>query len=1194
MFFKRLEVVGFKSFATKTVIEFLPGVTVIVGPNGCGKSNVLDSIKWVLGSQSVKSMRGKSMQDVIFAGSTSFKPLGVAQVTLTLDNSSRVLDIDYDEVQISRRLFRTGESEYFLNKTPCRLRDIQDLLRGTGAGTMSYSVLEQGKVDQIINAKPEERRFIIEEAAGISKFKSRKLEALRKLERTAADLQRLDDLVSEITRQVNSLKRQASKAERFKELSDELRRSEMELLVLRSAGIRQQLEDLVTQIAAQQDKITETQARHAQRSAQEQEWKNQAGEADVRLTEAQTELFKTNNRIKDLEHQCNRCNDRIEGNKRRLAQIEAEFAQFNERGAEMAARRSEIEQRKQQAEGELQSARANFEELEGKYTALRGEVDGKSRELDTINREVNQTREQLSRTENTLRIEETLIARQEETRTETEGIIEKLTRTLGEFGTRRESATAKLETLKQQIGEAQRNSSGLQIKFAETHSRIAGLTSKRDDVNRDLHQSQARLATLSELKANFEGFFHGVREVMKAAGRGELAGVTGPVVSLIKTGKECELALEVALASQLQDIVVESAEAARNCTEFLTKGKLGRVTFLPLDRMAAQSAPENLNEILSRDGVVGHAPALAEHESNLDGIVSALLGRTVIVREFETADKLAAEFPGVTFVALTGQMIHATGSITGGVLKSSGLLGRERDIADLTEAVARYGVELEQTQSLIAIERADADRLQADLKSSTGMLHELEVQKATAMKEEESLRRQHEETAQHLEQREQQLDGLKTEIQSRQEARARHESERTELAAKLETATKNAEDSRAQTRELNEAFIALGQNVSDARAGVEKVRERMVHLDESLNGIVREIATLESARESRAAEQGRLQEDNARAAAETEEFRKELQDRFADREKMEKALAEERTERQKLDSGMRELAHEIEQMQRDERMLENDLHEKQLRQAEWQSKLGNMSEQSMEKFGRDLTEIAAEVGEITKEIPVLSQEVAELRDKVERMGPVNMAALDEYNEQNTRLQFLTGQRTDLVDSKAQIEASIAQLDETTKRLFHETFESVRGHFVNMFRRLFNGGKADLVIEQTGLDPLLEGGIEIYAQPPGKKLQTLSLMSGGEKAMTAVSLLFALFLHKPAPFAILDEIDAPLDDANVERFKNVVAEFSNNTQFVIISHNKLTMEMADAIYGVTMEESGVSRIVSVQFEQIEVQPVGSAG
>jgi len=474
------------------------------------------------------------------------------------------------------------------------------------------------------------------------------------------------------------------------------------------------------------------------------------------------------------------------------------------------------------------------------------------------------------------------------------------------------------------------------------------------------------------------------------------------------------------------------------------------------------------------------------------------------------------------------------------------------------------------------------------------MLHELEVQKATAMKEEESLRRQHEETAQHLEQRAQQLDGLKTEIQSRQEARARHESERTELAAKLEAATKNAEDSRAQTRELNEAFIALGQNVSDARAGVEKVRERMVHLDESLTGIVREIATLESARESRAAEQGRLQEDNARAAAETEEFRKELQDRFADREKMEKALAEERTERQKLDSGMRELAHEIEQMQRDERMLENDLHEKQLRQAEWQSKLGNMSEQSMEKFGRDLTEIAAEVGEITKEIPVLSQEVAELRDKVERMGPVNMAALDEYNEQNTRLEFLTGQRTDLVESKAQIEASIAQLDETTKRLFHETFESVRGHFVNMFRRLFNGGKADLVIEQTGLDPLLEGGIEIYAQPPGKKLQTLSLMSGGEKAMTAVSLLFALFLHKPAPFAILDEIDAPLDDANVERFKNVVAEFSNNTQFVIISHNKLTMEMADAIYGVTMEESGVSRIVSVQFEQIEVQPVGSAG
>ncbi len=1193
MFFKRLEIVGFKSFATKTIVEFLPGVTVIVGPNGCGKSNVLDSIKWVLGSQSPKSLRGKTMQDIIFAGSASFKPLGVAQVTLTIDNSRRMLDTDYDEIQISRRLFRTGESEYFLNKVPCRLRDIHNLLLGTGAGMMSYSVLEQGKVDQIINAKPEERRYIFEEAAGISKFKVRKLEALRKLERTATDLKRLEDLVGEITRQVASLKRQAAKAERYKEASAELRKADMELMTLRSSGLRDQLVEVQEKIASLQDQIAELQARGAQKSAEDQTLRNRADELELKLAEQSREHASLTGRIKDLEHQSGRCTDRIEANRRRLQQLETEFEQFTAREAELASRRDDIAQRLDQASAERETADGARLEIEAEHGRMRIQSEERTRALEEANREVALHRDKLSKCENQIRIEETLLLRHEETRRESEGILEKLRLTLVEHEGRKGEIEGKLEETRGQIEQAQTHSSSLQIRFAETHARIADLSRERDAANRELHQGQARLSILRELKSNFEGFYQGVREIMKANAKGELAGVVGPIVNLVKSKREYELAAEVALGPHLQDVVVASADAARICMDFLNRGQFGRVTFLALDRLG-NGDHEQIDAVLAQEGVVGYAPRLVEHAAEHEAVVKMLLGRTVVVKDKDIAERLHKDFPHFTYVALDGQMIHFSGAMTGGNLKSSGLLGREREIHELSEAVAGLTARLEENQTKIQTERAAADQLSGDMKACTGELHEFEVRRAGLMKELESVVRHHDESKRQLGQREEQLRTLSGEIESKTARKAELEAERIGLDEIVAKSAGSLDQLKEDARQGVEALHALGQRLSEARVAVEKIRERLVHLEENRAAIAREESALALDRESRGNERAHLLQDCDLAQAEIEVVRSELKGLFESRETLDHALTECRSEKEQMGITLRQLAHELEQTQRDERIVENEMHERQIRQAELQGGINNLTDQAREKFNKELMEIVAEVGPLEKDAAALTQEVAQLREKLDRMGAVNLAALDEYEEQNTRLQFLSAQQTDLVQSKEQIEASIAQLDEMTKQLFHETFESVRGHFIEMFRRLFNGGKADLVIDQQTGDPWLEGGIEIYAQPPGKKLQTLSLMSGGEKAMTAISLLFGLFLHKPAPFAILDEIDAPLDDANVERFKNVLVEFAGGTQFVIITHNKQTMELADAIYGVTMEESGVSKLVSVKFEQANVEAIPSAG
>jgi len=1187
MFFKRIEMVGFKSFATRTVCDFIPGTTVVVGPNGCGKSNILDAIKWVVGEQTASQLRGKKMQDVIFSGSASFKPLGVAQVTLTIDNSTRILPSDYEEIQITRRLFRSGESEYLLNKTPCRLRDIHNLFLGTGIGKSSYSMLEQGRVGQIIGAKPIERRFLIEEAAGISKYRARKLEALRKLERTDVDLSRLTDLISEVDRQVASLKRQANKAERYKGLFDELRRAEQELLVLRSASVRTQLKSLNETLERQRDQLTRLRTAFAEKAAAEEQAREQEEELNERLTDENQALFDLKARLTECDHQITRLNDQIGAHARRKEQIQEEFRELDGRAAEVALRVEEAEQLAADSEQRRAEFSARYDELNREYQELQASATTRTERLEALSSQVNLLREEVSRADNEIRMAEALIARQNETREETESLLRALESSFADLAARREELAAQVEALQTQSESLQQSIEQRRTEQTQRQQRLAALIKELEETHKRLHTGRSRLETLHEMRASYEGYYQGVREVMLAADAGRLGGILGVAPNLIRARGEHELAIEVALATHLQDIVTRTAEDGKQAIEYLKSAGRGRATFLPLDRLQATPLAANLRQILGRKGVVGLASELVDFDREIDVAVQFLLGTTIVVEDLDVGLDLGRQGFRGRYVSLDGQLINPAGSMTGGRIQATGLMSREREMRDLQAEVDRLDQRQHQLRGEIERVQIEMSTAHSQLEADQARLDALRLEHAGLRKDLEAAQRGRDDAERALAERRAQIERIDEEVASRRQAidqwRARAGEARAQFAAAEAELNQTREEARGQSGHIME----LGVQMAEAKAQVDKAHSQLAEAQRQLQTLERDLESVSRQRQARLAEIQELQQQDARLHEQIERIRAELQQTSVEYDEMARQLNADQASREALQLRIKELSAEVERISRDERDLDNQYREDELRHAELQTTLNGLSEQCEEKFERSLESLAEEVGEVEKDAHGLHALVTELRAKIERIGPVNMAALDEYNEQSQRLEFLRAQHHDLTEARDQLRATIERLDETTRKLFHETFEAVRVHFIEMFRRLFNGGKADLILEAPeGLDPLLDGGIEILAQPPGKKLQNIQLMSGGEKALTAIALLFALFLHKPSPFCILDEIDAPLDDINVERFKTVLREFNEKTQFVIITHNKLTMELADALYGVTMEESGVSKLVSVRFEQAE--------
>jgi chromosome segregation protein len=1188
MFFKRLEMVGFKSFASKTAIEFLPGITVIVGPNGCGKSNIFDAVRWALGEQRPRSLRGHKMGDVIFAGSSSYKAQSMASVTLIINNEDRRLPIDFSEIQVARRLFKVGndeyESEYSLNRTPCRLRQITDLFMDTGIGTDSYSIMEQGQVDFIINARPVERRFLFDEAVGISKYRTRREEALRKLERAEADLLRLSDILSELKTRLRSLKIQANRAERYKQLVAEMKQLERNLLLLGYKELlaeKQAVDSQFDALNAELQGIVAQMAKFEQSLLDKQveldRLEHEVQAAHVRRLEMNTELERAQSQRAVLRERIETTEAQMRRDETQIAELRRTRDEIVERRERVASQIAEVTDEIARLDSEYKTRREHFDEL------LRSQSDTRER-LAQLREKTRQAIEEKTHRENERRIASLMKDQATENLAQARSQLEQALARHGALGERLErlqadrtaqgESLARLEAEMGQLDRLQRERAD-QLRVAE-QEKAATLSSR--------HEAESRRQALRSLQENYEGYVRGIREVMDAAGRGEIRGIVGIVANLLESRPENELAIETALAAHLQDIVVESEAAALDGMEFLRRGQIGRATFLPLDRLAPEPYDPSLEALVGRPDIVGLGTGLVRAASRLRSVAETLLGRTLIVENIETARALRDEGYRARYVTRDGTILAADGAVTGGHVRSSGLLGREREIRELSERVQQLdqdivGVDVRIGEQTAVIEAGVAEReiLIGAMSTERTNLAQIESDIRRAAEDGVQAQQAVEQARREVERLVQKIADYERSLEDHRRALEESNARAAELETQLTASELARETHDQQVNLLQDALAQMMAQVSAARERLESAQRRLAELND-------EIKRSEEQIQHHTQQLDSLSQSLDQACVEIECAKQRIEELAAALAEHDQALAARSGERDAASVEIQRLQHELHALQRQRNEQQNQLHEIDRRRAQCEVQIRNLDEQAQEKFRSPIEKLAREAGAIEASREQLVGEIAAMRGRIESMGEVNVIAIEEHRQLSERFEFLERQRLDLEEAKTALRKTIHTIDETTTEMFTKGMADIRQRFHETFRRLFGGGRADLILTEP--DDLLNSGIEIVAQPPGKQAQSITLLSGGEKAMTAIALLFGIFLYRPSPFCVLDEIDAPLDDANIECFKNMVAEFSKDVQFIIITHNKQTMALADTLYGVTMEEAGVSRIVSVRFDQVE--------
>lgn len=1187
MYFKRLEVFGFKSFPEKTEIVFEPGITAIVGPNGCGKTNVADAIRWVLGEQSALALRGSRMEDVIFNGSAGRKPLGIAEVSLTLSNPENFLPLEYSEVTITRRVFRSGESEYFINRTPCRLRDINELFMDTGIGTEAYSLIEQGKVDLILSSKPNDRRYLFEEAAGITKYKERKRTALRKLEATEQNLLRVSDIVGEVKRQIGSLKRQVRKAERYQETFESLKELEIKLALFEwsrlkreeelsskeTKGIRDERERLSTHLSEGDSRLEELRVKllDLEKVLTERQEKSKELTARISRTESQILLLRerreglsrdkkrARGELDSLEEKLAQLQKEVEGNKVGLDKLSREREEREEKVKEGEKSLDELSRKIEREEKEIEESKATVVEIVSQEAKVRNDLAG-----------LRVTLENLSARKRRLKVEE------EQGRAE-KGRIEGRAKELAE-------SLEEKRTLLEGIGKEQEKLRG---QLSTLNSQLSTLRGKLSSQRDELVSSSSRLDFLQELKRRYEGYRDGVKAILQNQER--FPGICGPVADLIDFPAELEMALEAALGEGVQSIVIKTAQAAEESIIYLREEGKGRATFLPLDSLKG-SENFDLGDILSREGVVGLAFNLVKFDSLYKDIFSCLLGRTVVVEGLGRAKEIIRSLRDqssreLDLVTLEGELVSWGGAVSGGSkVKGGGLLRRDREIKELkekTESLRKVISEMESEEKL-------------KLEEIGKLSHELNLL-------EEKRRQQELEKA-----------GLENDHSSVEEERVRKEREFFLLQGELREveddegmAKKEREGLNKELEELGERNGVVQERITSLQQSIEEEESHREKISQELTRWQVELASWEEKERSERNNLSRLKESHEEYAEarknrlaeieeadrrrieideEEEEKEKSLKGLFEERDSLEGELRKDEEERQKILSTVNGMEKELRERRSRLEEIQGKIHSLDLHNAQMEMKMSSIKERLSSEYQVSLDALfkEREVEEIDEE--ATSREIAELKAKLEAMGPVNLVAIEENKELEERYNFLIEQQEDLIQAKESLQKVITKINRTTRSLFMETFEQVREHFNGLFRTLFGGGRADLVLIDES--DILESGIDVIAQPPGKKLQSISLLSGGERALTAIALLFALFKVKPSPFCLLDEIDAPLDESNINRFTRLLQDFTSQSQFIIITHNKRTIAMANVMYGVTMEESGVSKLVSVRFREGE--------
>ena len=1183
MRFHKLEMTGFKSFSDKTSVTFERGMTAVVGPNGCGKSNISDAIRWVLGEKSAKNMRGEKMEDVIFNGTEVRKATGMAEVNLTLQDVEGADSLgfaEFKEITITRRLYRSGESEYLINKIQCRLKDIRDLLMDTGVGSRAYSIIEQGKIGQLITSKPEERRFIIEEVAGITKYKSRKNEALSKLKETEDNLSRVSDIIHEVKRQIGSLDRQAKKAERYKKLSSELRGLELKMswddynaLLAKSQEVEEEHEKLASLQSAAKNSVS---AREADLS-----------EARLQLVEKERSLMEHQREVHRLESEVSRLEARAEVAANQLKNLDereerrlSEMGQLKVEEEDLHQQASSLREEEQALKSELDGLRSELQSLEAEYQektdgahALEQEIEHGRVRLFDMQAGLSSNQNVLTRLEERRAALEARSARALEERRETE-------ENLSAAKLAAEKKRMELEAVRSSNNELEAERGSLSAKVDETRASLKGLSDELAIGREQLSQKSNRLKSLKELEEGLEGFAAGVKAVVSENKRGALPGIRGLVADILSASPEHERAIEAVLGERLQNIIVGGHDDAKSAIEFLKARGAGRGSFLP-----ALPKVFSCSEAPAGEGIIGPALSLSNVKDGYEDILKSLLGQVLVVRDLDAAFSIWEQGADWTLVTLDGEVVEPSGAVTGGAGGSGGILSKKREIRELTEEVESLSRSNQTAQDRLSESKALMEELEGKLKGLHEIINEKRVTLVGLEKDAASL-------AAELERITKKLEVLDVEASQR----TQEEDEIRESQVKARAAL---EELGEKKNNAESALFAVQENLKAAKSQLERDREALTAKKMDLSALIqkheswaRDLKRADLKKEELERRRTRLEEEGSEIAEKKDELSKgraeaegSINSFLTEAMAMKEQAPALQDAYQTANDAIEGLEESLKSTRREAEAARDALGEIELKRAELKLKAEHLLETVEHNYHIRIPEIEEEFKALEIEREQAEMDAAELKIKLEKLGPVNVGAIEEYNELMERFEFLSSQKQDLESSVSRLREAIGKINKTSEELFTEAFNAINETFKTVFLSLFGGGRAELVLvpPEEGND-VLDSGLEIVAQPPGKKLQSLLLFSGGEKALIAAALTFACFLVKPSPFCVLDEVDAPLDEGNVTRFGNLLKEFADKTQFIVITHSRPTMELADALYGVTMDEPGVSRLVSVRLTE----------
>ena len=1182
MYLKRIEMQGFKSFADKTVIELMPGITGVIGPNGSGKSNISDAIRWVLGEQSMKSLRGSNSQDLVFSGTQSRKSLGYAEASLIFDNSDNSLPIEYTEVTVTRKIYRSGESELYINKTPCRLKDVLELFMDTGIGRDGYSIIGQGKIDEILSNKSENRRKIFEEAAGIVKYRVRKVESERKLERTKLNLLRINDILTEIEANIEPLKHQSEKAKKYLDLREELKSIEIGLFIYNIEKYKKELEEINENGQVMVDNCKDEEEKLEKAKQDKEELKTAIDEITQKIEEMSNIGFESKKQIEQLNSDINVANTRKTNNaenterfQKEIEDLKEKIKEFNEEIESRKEKKDRLKENKEKFTKELEEKEKELSELSSKLSEKELEIEGHKQKVEENTNKKYELQGEIKTNEVNF---DNYEKRQRQVQNEIQSTISELDSSRikkSDIQKGFQEIDNKHNRLVSQIEEGKKETQAADKKIEEYEKLI-------QNTENEIRIKESRHKFLIETEREKEGYVRSVKSLLKDCEQiRELGkGMHGVLANIIEVSEQYETAIEMCLGASLQNIVTETEEDAKKLVEHLRKNNLGRASFLPISSVRGRKL-ENIRG--KENGVIGIASDLVKYNKKYEQIIISLLGRTVIVNNMDNAIKVARQNKySFRIITIDGDVINPSGAITGGSVakKTVNILGRGREIEKLEKEITSLKAKVQKTKE----EKTEYEKsVQSILEKSKELdkeLQEMEITYATEKQKMVSVEEEVSKLEKSLEKLKKEKEDLEVKKQQSQESKEKLNKEVEELTQENEKLDKIISEYAELNKDDQKYIDNLNEDITNLKISVSSFDESEMSIQEMEERIKQDIENANNSIERKQKDIADLQNSDKEIDDQIVEINQKIEDIKKEVENSGDKVNELKQERTEKNEKLAKQEEEINSKFDTIEQLKAQIVKLEVKKEKLDNSIQDIINKMWEEY--ELTPNNAKDYKKPENVADTQKRVNKLRKSIKELGSINVDSIQEYKTMKERYDFMSEQRVDLETTMTKLKSMISEMTTVMKKQFEEKFKEINKNFVEVFKELFGGGKASLKLEDD--KNILECGIEITVQPPGKKLQNMMLLSGGERALTAIALLFAILRINPSPFCVLDEIEAALDDVNVYRFAEYLQNFSKETQFLVITHRKGTMEVADSVYGVTMEENGISKLLSMKLKK----------